>query len=66
MAVHSTGILWFVLPTLPMFLIFPWLLRRGMGFWPSRGLGCLSTPILYLVTARLLLKQWAEPGRIQP
>ncbi len=57
LAAHSTGIFWFVLPTLPMFLIFPWLLRRGMGFWPSLGLGCLSASVLYLITARLLLKQ---------
>ena len=25
---------WYVLPTLPMFLIFPWLLPRW-GFWPT-------------------------------
>lgn len=45
---HSTGIFWFVLPSLPMFLVFPWLLRRGLSFWPTLGLCCLFTMLLYL------------------
>lgn len=31
----STSTFWFVLPTLPMFLVLPALLQRGFGFWPS-------------------------------
>jgi len=38
---------WFVLPTLPMFLVFPALLRGGVGFWPALGLSCLLTIALY-------------------
>jgi hypothetical protein len=38
---------WFVLPTLPMFLALPALLRGGMGFWPALGLSCLMTLLLY-------------------
>ncbi len=42
---HAQYTLWYVLPTLPMFLIFPWLLPRW-GFWPTLGassaLGLLS------------------------
>jgi hypothetical protein len=38
---------WFVLPTLPMFLVLPALLRGGMGFWPALGLSCLLTIALY-------------------
>jgi hypothetical protein len=26
---------WYVLPSLPMFLVVPAMLRSGMGFWPS-------------------------------
>ena len=26
---HAEGTFWFVLPTLPMFLILPWMLRHG-------------------------------------
>lgn len=40
---------WFVLPTLPMFLVLPALLRGGMGFWPALGLSCLLTVSLYAV-----------------
>ena len=53
LAVHSTGIFWFVLPTLPMFLIFPALLRRGLGFWPSIAICCAITAALYFVTAKV-------------
>ena len=38
---------WFVLPSLPMFLLIPALLRRGIGFWPALGAGCLLTVALY-------------------
>jgi hypothetical protein len=41
---------WFVLPTLPMFLVLPALLRSGMGFWPALGLSCLLTILLYALT----------------
>ncbi len=32
LANHAGGRFWFVLPTLPMFLL-PWMLRHGWGFW---------------------------------
>jgi hypothetical protein len=38
---------WFVLPTLPMFLVLPALLRNGAGFWTALGLSCLLTLVLY-------------------
>jgi hypothetical protein len=48
MAAHATGTFWFVLPSLPMFLLIPFLLRRGVLFWPALGAGCLLTIGLYL------------------
>lgn len=39
---------WYFLPSIPMFLLIPALLRRGVDFWPSLGLGCLMTIMLYL------------------
>jgi hypothetical protein len=36
---HARYTFWYVLPTLPMFLAFPWLLPRW-GFWPAL-LGCV-------------------------
>lgn len=49
MASHAEGTFWFVLPSLPMFLLIPALLRRGMDFWAALGLGCLMTIALYLI-----------------
>lgn len=40
---HSEGTFWFVLPTLPMFLILPWMLRHGWNFWTALGANCLIT-----------------------
>lgn len=31
---HAWYTFWYVVPTLPMFLVFPWLLQR-VGFWPT-------------------------------
>lgn len=50
LADHAAGTLVFVLPSLPMFALMPWLLRRGVGFWPALAAGCALTVGLYLVT----------------
>ena len=55
-AAHAEATFWLVLPTLPMFLVFPALLRHGIGFWPSLGGSCVLTVSLYLVTVWLLPK----------
>ncbi len=44
---HSEGTFWFVLPTLPMFLVFPWMLRNGWGFWTALVANCLLTAALF-------------------
>jgi hypothetical protein len=46
-ASHLQSTFWLVLPSLPMFLIVPFLLRAGHGFWPSLLAGILTTAILY-------------------
>lgn len=46
-AVLAQSTFWFALPTLPMFLVLPALLRSGTGFWPALGLSCLLTMVLY-------------------
>ena len=50
----SQGTFWFVLPSLPMFLAIPMMLRAGFGFWPALGLGCLLTIVLYFAMIWLL------------
>lgn len=54
LAAHSVGVFWFVLPSLPMFLVFPWLLRKGITFWPTLLICCLLTMMLYAGMAVLL------------
>lgn len=48
-ATHLEATFWYVLPSLPMFLLVPWLMRHGTGFWSSLGLGCLVTIALYFL-----------------
>ncbi len=54
LAAHSTGVFWFVLPSLPMFLIFPWLLKKGLPFWPNLLLCAVITAFLYLGMTMIL------------
>lgn len=53
---HAWYTFWYVLPTLPMFLVIPALLRAGVGFWPALLAGCALTVLLYLVTVWALAK----------
>ncbi len=53
---HSTNVFWFVLPSLPLFLVFPALLKRGLSFGWAIGLSCVLTMVLYLLTALVLRK----------
>lgn len=47
MATHAEATFWFVLPSLPMFLLIPYLLRQGFSFWLALALGCALTMTLY-------------------
>jgi hypothetical protein len=55
MAAHVEATFWFVLPSLPMFLLMPWMLRNGASFWTSLAVGCALTIALYL------LMTWVGP-----
>lgn len=47
MAAHAEATFWFVLPSLPMFLLIPALLRHGAMFWVALVSGCCLTVALY-------------------
>ncbi|THD37862.1 MAG: DUF3147 family protein [Sphingomonas sp.] len=47
MARHAGATFWYVLPSLPMFLLIPALLNRGASFWLALALGCALTVALY-------------------
>ena len=47
---HAWYTFWYVLPTLPMFLVFPWLLTR-FGFWPALAASVIITVGCFAVFA---------------
>jgi hypothetical protein len=51
---HAYYTFWYVLPTLPMFLLMPWMIRKGFGFWPSLGAGCALTVVSFAGAAVVL------------
>ena len=55
MADHVAATVWFVLPSMPMFLLIPALLRRGVPFWSALAVGCALTMALYAAMT------WAAP-----
>ncbi|GAA4011864.1 hypothetical protein GCM10022280_06970 [Sphingomonas swuensis] len=46
----STGVLWFILPSLPLFLCLALLLRTGWNFWAALALCVAATLCLYAAT----------------
>jgi len=55
MAAHAGATFWYVLPSLPMFLLIPALLRHGISFWLALIAGCVLTIMLYA------LMTWLAP-----
>lgn len=51
---HAESTFWFVLPTLPMFLILPWMMRNGWTFWPALAVNCLLTAGFFWATVFIL------------
>jgi len=47
LASHAESTFWFVLPSLPMFLLIPMLIRQGQTFWLALAAGCVLTMVLY-------------------
>ena len=50
---HMAYTFWYVLPTLPMFLLFPWFLER-FGFWMALILWSASTAVVFFLYALLM------------
>ena len=46
---HAFYTFWYVIPTLPMFLVFPKLMNR-MGFWPTLGVCVVLTAACFGLT----------------
>jgi hypothetical protein len=51
----SSSTFWFILPSLPLFVALPYLIRSGIGFWMSMAIVVAGTLALYA------LMFWAGP-----
>jgi len=51
---HAYYTFWFVLPTMPMFLVIPWMLRKGHGFYFTLFVNAaLTTALFWLLVVTL-------------
>ena len=50
----STQIFWFVIPSLPMFLLLPFFLNKGLSFYISMIISCGITIILFYIMQRII------------
>ena len=53
---HAEGTFWYVLPSLPMFLLMPWMLRKGFSFSAALSSGIVLTGLLYFIMTKVLAK----------
>jgi len=47
---HAYYTFWYVIPTMPMFLLMPWILSKGLNFWLSLAICILFTIICFIIT----------------
>ena len=52
----STSTFWLVLPTLPMFLVLPALLKHGLGFYPSLAISIAVMALCYAAAVPVLAR----------
>lgn len=53
LANHAWYTFWYVVPTLPMFLAFPWLLPR-LGFWPTLAASAALSTVCFAIFALVI------------
>lgn len=51
---HAWYTFWYVIPTMPMFLLMPWMLRKGIHYGWSLLAGCIVTAVLFVLTAWIM------------
>jgi len=56
MEAHVYATFWYVVPSLPMFLVIPALMRSGFQFYAALGIGCVLTVILYSAVTWIALR----------
>lgn len=53
---HAWYTFWYVVPTLPMFIAFPWLFSR-IGFWPTL-LSCVAITVVCFALFALVMRRF--------
>ena len=56
LADHTQATFWYVLPSLPMFLLIPFMLRSGAPFWLALGTGVALNAVLYIAMTPILAR----------
>lgn len=57
---HAYYTFWYVIPTMPMFLLMPWMLRRGINYGWTLLAGCVLTAVLFVITAWVMKRFGVE------
>lgn len=52
----SNRIVWLIAPSMTLFIIFPLLIKKGVGFYPSMGVAIILTVTAYYLTILILGK----------
>ncbi|MEQ1687471.1 MAG: DUF3147 family protein [Sphingopyxis sp.] len=53
-ATYLQSAFWYFLPTIPMFIFMPMMLRGGASFWLTLAVGVIVTMLLYVLMNRAL------------
>ena len=54
---HAYYTFWYVLPTLPMFLVMPWLMARGTNFWVALVV-CVAVTWVFFILVTITAKRF--------
>lgn len=57
---HAYYTFWYVIPTMPMFLLIPWMLRKGVHYGWTLFASCVLTAMLFVVTAWVMKRFGVE------
>lgn len=57
---HAWYTFWYVIPTMPMFLLMPLMLRKGIHYGWSLLAGCIVTAVLFVLTAWIMKRFGVE------
>ncbi len=52
----SNSIVWLIAPSITLFLVFPFLIKKGLGFYSSMGISIVMTVFAYYSVIYLLEK----------